>query len=259
MDKVTLDLLDLGLTKNEIDVYLTLLSVGSAPASVLGNRLGMNRSTAWYTCTKLRKKGLVNRIQQGETHFFNYEPPTQLKELIHKKRKELDDKELHLNGVIKHLEEAFAPQVQLPKVQLFEGIEGVKKVYEDIIRDVPQQGELLSFLGDGRQMELLIAKQMNDFVHKRVEKKVRHYVIGFQQVKSVTLKKTDKDHLRKICLLPKGSFKNEGGELMVCNHKLYSFFVEGGGLFVSVTESETLAQMQRQLFWFLWNRFYAVD
>ena len=60
----------LGLNEKEITIYLMLLKIGSVPASVLGQRTNITRSTAQYTCQQLAKKGLIHSIQKNNT--FKY-------------------------------------------------------------------------------------------------------------------------------------------------------------------------------------------
>ncbi len=56
---------DLGLSSKEIDIYLTLLPIGKASASVIAYRTGISRSTAKYICNQLVQKRLFSEGYEG--------------------------------------------------------------------------------------------------------------------------------------------------------------------------------------------------
>src|SRR3989344_9271625 len=96
-------LAELGLSKKEIAIYLALLSTGTAPASTLGKRTSITRSTAQYTCQQLHKQGLVQKVQKGNTYLFTPEPPEKLQLLLQKQKEALEQKEDRVNRIIGEL------------------------------------------------------------------------------------------------------------------------------------------------------------
>ena len=56
---------EIGLSKIEAETYLTLLkTAGAQPASVLGNRMSINRTTAYKALINLSKLGLATKTMK---------------------------------------------------------------------------------------------------------------------------------------------------------------------------------------------------
>jgi HTH-type transcriptional regulator, sugar sensing transcriptional regulator len=159
---------ELGLNEKEISIYLSLLSTGTAPASTLGHRTGIKRSTARYTCQQLHRKGLVRMVQKGDTYLFTHEPPEKLKLLLQKKREELQRKENHVDQIIGELKLMVNPQAVLPKVQFYEGEEEMIRLYERIL-DLEQPID--SFEESGELFDLF-PEYPKEFVRKRIKHKI---------------------------------------------------------------------------------------
>lgn len=126
---------NLGLQENEIKVYLALLSVGNAPASVIGSRVNIPRSTSKYTCLQLAKKGLVIKTVKNNTFLFTAKDPESLYTLLERQRKEIDNKEKDLSLIFSELKKIYNPHSVLPKVTFYEGPENIKKMFADVLKE----------------------------------------------------------------------------------------------------------------------------
>ncbi len=125
----------LGLNKNEIQAYLVLLQLGTVPASTLGKRIHLPRSTAKYTCEQLTEKGIVTSSNKNNSVFYTAKDPDSLKSLIKKEKELLTNKEDNLNRIIGELKNLFTPHIALPRVQFFEGADNIKKMFEDVLKE----------------------------------------------------------------------------------------------------------------------------
>ena len=61
---------DLGLTKSEIKVYLSLLSLGPSSAGAILQKAKIQNSVLHFSLNNLIEKGLVSYIKKGI--YFNY-------------------------------------------------------------------------------------------------------------------------------------------------------------------------------------------
>ena len=66
-------LLNLGLSEKEVEVYLALLEFGTQPASVIARKIGLPRPTALFHCRQLFEKGYVRKTKQGKAQLFYVE------------------------------------------------------------------------------------------------------------------------------------------------------------------------------------------
>lgn len=125
----------LDLSELEVTVYLHLLQIGNTPASVLARRLNYNRSTTRYTLENLRKKKLIIQADQNGTFYFSAENPEKILLICREEKTKIERKESVLSQVVGDLKNLQNPYAQIPKVQFFEGVDGVKNIYMDVIRE----------------------------------------------------------------------------------------------------------------------------
>ncbi len=131
--KQTLSLL--GLSEIEITVYLDLLKLGSAPASLIARRLKLNRSTTRYTLENLCKKRFGFQENRNGGFYFNAEDPEKILLLLRSNQRELEAKETAVSQIIGDLRGLKNPHINTPKVRFFEGVDGIIKMYEDVLAD----------------------------------------------------------------------------------------------------------------------------
>lgn len=164
-----------GLSPRETTIYLTLLSVGSAPASVLGKRTSMTRSTAQYTCQQLVKKGLLSVTQRNNTFLYVPEPPEKLLLLLDQQKRSLEDRAREVHRIIAPLKELMAPPTTLPTVRFYEGSEGIVQFYETILetRAPVYSFETCPIAGRG-----LPPRYPEEFERRRIERGICSFCIA---------------------------------------------------------------------------------
>jgi sugar-specific transcriptional regulator TrmB len=128
-------LIDIGLSPEEGRVYLSLLNTGSSSATVLSKNSGIKRTYVYAICKSLSSKGLlVIHESRGKT-VFTPQSPDYLLRLSESKRAKAVEAQARLEGVMEQLKNQFKSIDARPIVQVFEGVEGVKKIYLDTLRE----------------------------------------------------------------------------------------------------------------------------
>lgn len=124
----------IGLTDNEIKIYIDLLKSGSSTAYDIGKRTGIYRVHVYDKLEQLMNKGLVTHIYQGAKKYFQATPPTKIKQYLEEKKKEVASQEEAIDSIMPELE----AMANLPKedtfVEVFKGNEGLKYFLKDIIK-----------------------------------------------------------------------------------------------------------------------------
>lgn len=124
----------IGLTENEIKVYLDLLKSGTSTAYDVSKRTAIYRVHVYDKLEQLMDKGLVTHIYRGAKKFFQATNPSKLKQYIEDKKKELELQEDAVDSILPELEK----MLNLPKedtlVEVFKGNEGLKYFLKDIIK-----------------------------------------------------------------------------------------------------------------------------
>ena len=134
MKNISAVLGDFGLSKVEAQVYEIALGLGTFPASILGNRLGIPRSTARYTCESLVQKGLMVATKKANTKLFVAENPTKLFVMFHAEEDQLMRKKEQLSHAVKELQRTYNPDAKIPKVMFYEWIDGVGRMLDDLLK-----------------------------------------------------------------------------------------------------------------------------
>lgn len=246
----------LGLSEKEISIYLALLAVGTSPASTLGQRTGITRSTAQYTCQQLSRKGLIRMIQRGNTYLYTPEPPEKLLLLLKSQQDELKSKEDQVHRIIGTLKGMMNPQSVLPKIRFFEGRDGIIAAYNEVLQCVPAGGEIVGYLKllDLQGDELGLQEPLAEFVRKRETKGVRARIIAAEDPIAADFRRKDPQHLRETRLASSDRFDFPSAEIMIYGDRISSMTVERNQIFAYVIENESITRMHRALFELLWER-----
>ncbi len=80
----------LGLTKNEVKVYLALLELGSSTSWEISKKVRIHRTNTYDALNRLVKKGLVSYITKKDKKFYDILDPLLLKNVLKEKELALD-------------------------------------------------------------------------------------------------------------------------------------------------------------------------
>ncbi len=154
-------LTEAGLTEKEEEVYLALVTLGSSSATNIIQNTGLHRAVVYDLLERLIEKGLAGHVIQGRKKFFEATSPNRLIGI-------LKEKEEKIQTILPHLLELSQFKEHLD-VRIYKGKEGIKTVFEDILRAEPK--EWLSIGSSGETYNLLPA--FLDLFHKsRLKKKI---------------------------------------------------------------------------------------
>lgn len=251
-DLVRTTLAEFGLEEKEIALYLLLLQLGPSAASTLAPRAGIPRSTAQFTCQQLVKRGLLTMARKSNVYLFAAEPPETLSSLLRRQRTELEEQEYRLERIIGELKAMQNPFSVLPKVQFFEGRDGIIAAYETVLRDLTDGGEIVGYLkplalgGD----EFRLESTFTSFVEERVRREVATRILCPQGAADYA---SDAAQLRRVRYLPPDLFTFDAAEVMIYGSKMYSMTVERGQIFAFIVENASIVQLHRAVFEHAWG------
>ena len=126
MEKQTL--YDLGLSKNEVEVYLSLLQLGPSTAIDVAKETRLHRPNIYDALNKLSKKGLVAHFMRETTKYYEVVDPDQLMTLMKLKEGDL----LKILPELKMMQLNARPPAS---ISVLEGISGVRRALTDIINN----------------------------------------------------------------------------------------------------------------------------
>ena len=129
---------DFGLSDAEVAVYQATLALGSRPASIIAQKSGLKRGHTYNVLRCLMDKGIVQEFLRGSVRHFTCSPPSALLSILDLRQDELARQKDKLRKVLPDLEKLRNPVASDPKVRFFRGLDGIKEIYEDMLR-VPGQ------------------------------------------------------------------------------------------------------------------------
>lgn len=148
-----------GLTEKEIEIYLELLPLGSAPLQEVAKRIDSPRSTVYHILNSLSQKGIIAKIVKEKITHYQATDPEKIRDRLEEKMRLVDEILPQLKNLRKSIKEPSS-------VEIYEGIKGIHTILADVVR-VKQQ---LYYFG-GYKRSLSVLKHLPNHVrHTRIEK-----------------------------------------------------------------------------------------
>lgn len=118
---------EIGLSNNEVEVYLITLKLNEALAGQIAKQSKISRPHIYDNLNKLVEKGLVTYTMKGSKKYFKTTKPSKLLEY-------LKEKEKNLIGIMPELKKLHDSAEEKLKIEIYEGSEGLKIILNDIIK-----------------------------------------------------------------------------------------------------------------------------
>ncbi|MBI1755038.1 helix-turn-helix domain-containing protein, partial [Candidatus Azambacteria bacterium] len=128
------DLERFGLSEKEAKVYFASLELGPATATKIAEKAGVNRATTYVEIESLMKMGLVSTFEKNKTTLFAAQNPAILKRILLRREERLKASALSLENLLPELLNMYEYAEEKPKVQYYEGKEGLLAIQEDFLK-----------------------------------------------------------------------------------------------------------------------------
>ena len=169
---------DIGFTKGEVSVYLSLLELGETATGAIIKASGITGSKVYEILDRLKKKGLVSYIVRERTKYFQASPPQRLIDYVDKKEAEIADHKRQIEALIPDLESIRASKQPDQFSQLFEGYEGVKTVFNMVLDSLEPGEEYYAFsLAEELRIKSVILF-LKSYHRKRIRKGIKMKLIA---------------------------------------------------------------------------------
>jgi|TARA_Y100000310_G_scaffold136203_1_gene135095 sugar-specific transcriptional regulator TrmB len=231
------ELKELGLTDNEIKVYLILLEHGVLNPTKIAEKTGLHRSYIYDTLERLLDRGIVNTVLVNNKK--NYQPvdPKALREIFELKMRQLD-------SILPQLSSLFQSTKEETRIELHRG----KRVYRTLIKDLLanlKNNDTVLLLGvDENILETVEPIYVKQYLNIIKEKNIKEKIIIKQGGK-----KLEEEHLEYRELNPK--YLDET-TIVIYQSKVF-MFIWGNPYHLIIIESSKVANTYRKQFDLLWN------
>jgi len=124
----------IGLTKNEIKVYLSLLELGSTPTGAIIKKTKIHTSKVYDALERLSDKGLVTYVIIANTKHFQAVDPERLTDFLEDKEKEIENQKESIKSIIPELKLKQTLGAEGTDAEIFRGWKGMETVFNEGIR-----------------------------------------------------------------------------------------------------------------------------
>src|SRR3989338_5967902 len=124
----------IGLTNNEVKVYLDLLGMWSTSAGDLIKKVELHRTAVYDILERLIEKGLVTYVIIGRIKHFEVVETRQLLDYIEHQKDELDDHKKEIEKILPELSMKRKLSKESQEATIFKGKKAVKTIAEDVLR-----------------------------------------------------------------------------------------------------------------------------
>ncbi len=160
---------NIGLTGTESQLYELLLKLGEVPVSTLIQESHLKRPTIYKALHSLENKGLATQRDIRKKIHVRPESPVKLQEFTDRKYQQLERAKESLNALLPSLALNYTISTERPVVRVYEGIEGLKHIYEDLL----VEGKTIYAILQAANVEPELYKWLTTkFVKKRVKAKI---------------------------------------------------------------------------------------
>ena len=232
-----------GLTESQAKGYLALIEHGTLSPVDLAEKTGESRTNGYMICEKLEKLGLATKKDESKS-LYSPESPAKLKQLLITRQKELKSADSALSGIMPDLLSTFRLTIDKPGVLYLDGIDSLKRVYDDII----MTGDTLRIFPsvhdrDDPEIASMIDKQITRQRKAgiKTETLLRHETYGQISVSN--------DDLFEARPAP---FVALDAQIMIYGDNV-AISTFRNGIVTSIVTSPPVAETFRQLFYGYWN------
>lgn len=236
---------ELGLTKTESKIYLAALELGESLHKQLAEKAGVKRPTLYDSLPKLFEKGLLTETIKGKRSFLVPEDP---QKFLETKKNTLES----LQKEIPMLQALMLTAKSKPKLLLYEGVEGIKKIYFDHLL---QKEPMLEVVGI-ENIHPKIAKYIKEhYIWERARRKIQlKMLISGPTVAGIFKMKTDKDELREVKNIDGKLFPIPMGLNIYGNNVSITLHREDSEPVGLIIRSQEIATSLKSLFNFVWEK-----
>lgn len=232
----------LGLNKNQAQTYLLALEVGEITPTLVSEKLRETRTNAYSILARLEELNLVSKSKIGKKLSYLPANPINIETLVERRRNILLNNEYRFKSLLPSLTQRYHQLTEQPAVRQYQGVEGLKDIYDDILQTKADVMLIIS----PNQHDFLGSEYLDDFVATRVRKGIH---VQSLTPKGFTLAKTPAKHTEHLIehTFYDPDIYNMPVEINVYADKV-AYLSYGQEVFGTVIHSQQIADSMRQLF-----------
>ncbi len=247
-------LIQLGLSEKEAQLYIAALQLGSGTVQEIAKKANIKRPTAYVVLDQLIEKGLISRKPSNGGTSYIAENPEKLEVLV-------DQQKFALSHALPLLKDLHKEEINRPSVKIYEGVEGMKKIYFDTVWK--SKTEILYFASIRKINKLypgLLDQWVKDFnTENSFQAKARELINPDKEDLAYGVNFSMSDKSRQTRVIPKDfPMQFIGTDNAIFDDKVMFVSLEGK-LFTTLIKNKVLADTMRTLYELAWSASIPIE
>jgi sugar-specific transcriptional regulator TrmB len=240
---------DLGLNENEAEIYELFLKEGRSKVRDILGKTDIKRANIYHILQSLQDKNLLLAYEGKQTE-YEVQDPSNLWKLIQDKEKRLKQTEAVLQGTLPLLTSLYNKTAGKPAIQVFEGVEGVKKALKLTLNasegvDAWLDGEIL--------LDPTIKDINTSYIKERLEQGISKRILTRKTERSQAGLKPAQHELTKTRFID-STVPAFNASVQLFGNTSILISIDGDKLISLVIEDETMTTFLKALFESIWKQ-----
>lgn len=247
-DNVSTSLKELGLTDNEVNLYITSLLLGPTTISNLAKHLSINRPNIYKLIKKLGDYDLAQFSERNKyERNFMVKSPTIIRSLLNKKREQF---RLYDSKLVNSMPDLLAlyHQGEIPtQLKVISGEKEYIKILDQILDESKNQ---IQFFGSAEDFISFISwAKEREWMQKRIKQKIKIHSLLLPGKDAEAIQSKDSDQLRETRIIT-------GLSPFITSFHLFAnklILWQPKAPLALLIEDEYFVQMMKSIFAYLWD------
>lgn len=234
----------LGLSKNEICIYIALLQLGKGTVSQISRKASLNRTTGYDVLDRLLSKNLISMSGKQPKQEYVAESPDRIESLI---VEEFERRQRELGAVRQVIPELKSMHnvTGRPQIRFYEGKEGLKQVYEDTLTS----RESIRAYASVDDVHAALPGYFPEYYKRRAGKNISIRAIFTDNLEGRELAKHDREELRESAFVSPEEYGFHPEINIYDNKVMIASWREKLGIII---ESGEIADAMKKIFELAW-------
>jgi len=241
----------IGLSENEIVMYIALLELGKGTVSQISRKASLNRTTGYDVLNRLVTKKLISISGKEPKQEYASESPDQIEKLI---AGELERRQNELNEARQIIPELKSIHniTGRPQIRFYEGAEGLQHVYEDTLTST----EPIRAYASVEDVHSVLKNYFPFYYKRRAQKGIAIRGI-FPESEAARERAThDKEEMRESAFVPADKYQFHPEINIYDNKVMIASWREKLGIII---ESAEIADAMKKIYELAWSEGKRLD
>lgn len=246
MNKTIKILTKIGLSEKQAIVYSSLLELGEVSMTEIAQQAKLKRPTVYLVIGELDILGLVSVVTKNKKKIYSAVHPKRISELLTFRKNQYEE-------LLPELLAKYGTNTIKPKVQMLEGLEGLRHAYQEAFTLLKEQKEGL-WIGN---IELLlnefpeVLREYDKMLQNLKRYKIREIIYGGDKARDWAKEINSKNKNHIVQYWSDGIFAGATDQLVIGNKTI--IFSIKKEIFTLIIESEEIAKTNRAQFENMWK------